>query len=272
MTADQDSFPRRMARTQRFTLGTPRSLTLSPDGLRVVFVRSRSGTERTGLLWSMDRASGHEQLLVDPAALLGADSTEDLSAEERARRERMREGGAGITSYSTDKEVRLAAFALSSRLFVADLVAGGARELPVAGPVIDPRMSPDGSRVAYVANGGLHVVSTHDGSSRTLAEPDGPHVTWGLAEFVASEELERFRGHWWLPDSAGLLVARVDESPVTTWWVADPAHPENDPYPHRYPAAGTPNAEVTLWRIGLDGSRTELGWDRAGFPYLVDVR
>ena len=54
--------------------------------------------------------------------------------------------------------------------------------------------------------------------------------------------------------------------------MADPAHPENDPYPHRYPAAGTPNAEVTLWRIAGDGSRTELRWDRADFPYLVDVR
>ncbi len=130
-------------------------------------------------------------------------------------------------------------FALSSRLFVADLVAGGARELPAAGPVIDPRLSPDGTQVAYVANGGLHVVSTHDGSSRTLAQPDGPDITWGLAEFVASEELERYRGHWWLPDGSGLLVARVDESPVGTWWVADPAHPETEPYAHRYPAAGT---------------------------------
>ena len=183
----------------------------------------------------------------------------------------MREGGAGITSYSVDKAATAAAFALSSRLFLADLLTGGARELPAAGAVVDPRLSPDGQQVAYAAQGALHVVSTHDGSSRTLAEPDGEDVTWGLAEFVASEELERYRGHWWLPDSSGLIVARVDEAPVGTWWVADPAHPATAPYPHRYPSAGTANADVTLWLVGLDGSRTELRWDRAAFPYLLQV-
>ena len=260
-----------MARTQRFTLGIPRACTISPDGARVVFVRSVSGSARTGLLWSIDVATGDETLVVDPAVLLGDGSGEELSAEERARRERMREGGAGITSYSTDKAATAAAFALSSRLFLADLVTGGARELPAAGAVVDPRLSPDGRHVAYAAHGALHLVSTHDGSSRALAEPDGEDVTWGLAEFVASEELERYRGHWWLPDSSALLVARVDEGPVGTWWVADPAHPATAPYAHRYPAAGTPNADVTLWLVRLDGSRTELRWDRAAFPYLLQV-
>jgi dipeptidyl-peptidase 4 len=268
---DGASFPRRMARTQRFTLGTPRAFTLSPDGDRVVFLRSVSGTARTGLLWSMDATTGEETLLADPVELLDAGADETLSHEERARRERMREGGAGITSYSTDKAVRLAVFALSSRLFVADLIVGGARELPAVGPVIDPRLSPDGSQVAYVANGGLHVVSTHDGSSRTLAQPDGPDVTWGLAEFVASEELERYRGHWWLPDGSGLLVARVDESPVGTWWVADPAHPETEPYAHRYPSAGTANALVTLHHRALDGTGHDYLADDDALTYLVKV-
>ena len=38
-----------------------------------------------------------------------------------------------------------------------------------------------------------------------------------------------------------------------------------------YPAAGTPNAEVRLFVIGLDGSRTEVSWDRARYPYLARV-
>ncbi len=268
---DPDSFPRRLARTARFTLGTPKAFTVSPDGERVLFLRSRSGIERTGLLWSLDVTRGSETLVVDPKPLLGAEVGETLSAEEQARRERMREGGAGITAYSTDTAVRLATFALSSRLFVADLLAGGVRELPVAGPVVDPRLSPDGATVAYVANGALHIVSTHDGSSRTLAASEDPEVTWGLAEFAASEELGRYRGHWWLPESSSLLVARVDQGPVQTWWVADPAQPGTEPYAHKYPAAGTPNAEVTLWLTTLDGHLTELVWDHETFPYLVEV-
>jgi hypothetical protein len=34
------------------------------------------------------------------------------------------------------------------------------------------------------------------------------------------------------------------------------------------PAVGTANAEVTLWIAGLDGSRTEAGWDRGAFEYV----
>ncbi len=270
VTSPSDTFPRQMARTARFSLGVPRAFTVSQDGQRVVFLRSRSGTDRTGLLWSLDVTTGEETLLVDPASLLETQD-EALSPEERARRERLREGGAGVTSYATDQATTTAAFALSSRLFTADLRDGTTRELPAAGAVIDPRVSPDGRWVTYVATGGLHVVATDGTGGHPLAESAAASETWGLAEFVASEELGRYRGHWWLPDSEGLLVAHVDNSPVQTWWVADPAHPESQPHPHRYPAAGTNNAEVRLWRVALDGSRTELAWDREAFPYLVDV-
>ncbi len=276
--AVDESFPRLMARTARFTLGVPRGLTLSPDGRRVLYIRSRSGTSRTGLLWSMDLATGDETLVVDPTELLGMESSEQLSAEERARRERMREGGAGITAYSTDREARTVAFALSSRLYVAELdpsETGGpqVRELVAKGAVIDPRMSPDGRYVAYAADRGWHVISV-DGTDSTDVTPaeDEPDVSWGLAEFAASEELERYRGHWWLPDSSAALVARVDEAPVQTWWVADAAQPSVQPHKHRYPSAGTANADVTLWTVDLTGQRRELRWDRSSFPYLVDVR
>jgi len=41
-----DSFPRRSARTARFTLGAPRAFQVSADGERVTFLRSSSGTDR----------------------------------------------------------------------------------------------------------------------------------------------------------------------------------------------------------------------------------
>src|SRR5215472_7712253 len=40
-----DSFPAQLARTQRFTLGVPRSFQISPDGSRVAFLRSRGGAD-----------------------------------------------------------------------------------------------------------------------------------------------------------------------------------------------------------------------------------
>ncbi|MDQ8702313.1 prolyl oligopeptidase family serine peptidase [Streptomyces sp. LHD-70] len=279
--APKPSFPRRHARTQRFSLGAPRAFTVSPDGSRVVFLRSRSGTDRETVLWVLDldtaaRTEPAERVAADPAALLHG-AGEQLSTQERARRERSRESGAGIVGYATDAAVELASFALSGRLFTAELRAGTARELPVPGPVIDPRPAPDGRHVAYVSGGALRVVGAEGEDDRALAEPDpGPGgapgtVAYGIAEFIAAEEMGRSRGFWWSPESDRLLVARVDDAPVRRWWIADPAHPDREPSPVAYPAAGTPNAEVRLCVLGLDGSRTEVEWDRARYPYLARV-
>ncbi|MEU2587708.1 prolyl oligopeptidase family serine peptidase [Streptomyces avermitilis] len=274
MTTEPLSFPRRQARTQRFTLGAPRAFTVAPDGSRVVFLRSGSGTDRAQKLWVLDLPDGRERLAADPGALLGG-ASEHLSPQERARRERSREGGAGIVAYATDTALELASFALSGRLFTAELRAGTARELRVPGPVIDPRPAPDGRHIAYVAGGALRVVGAEGEGDRALAEPepaaDAATVSYGLAEFIAAEEMGRSRGFWWSPDSDRLLVARVDDAPVRRWWISDPAHPEREPQRVAYPAAGTDNADVRLFVIGLDGARTEVVWDRARYPYLAHV-
>lgn len=270
MTTEPDSFPRRHARTQRFTLGAPRAFTVAPDGSRVVFLRSNSGTDRANSLWVLDTADGGERVAADPRALLGG-AEEHLSPEERARRERSREGGAGIVGHATDAAVELASFALSGRLFTAELRAGTARELPVPGPVIDPRPAPDGRHVAYVAQGALRVVGAEGEGDRALAVPESDDVTYGLAEFIAAEEMGRSRGFWWSPQSDRLLVARVDDTPVRRWWISDPAHPDREPHHVPYPAAGTSNAEVRLFVLALDGTRTEVSWDRGRYPYLAHV-
>ncbi|MFE7229370.1 alpha/beta fold hydrolase [Streptomyces sp. NPDC057596] len=268
MTTEPVSFPRRHARTQRFTLGAPRAFTVAPDASRVVFLRSGSGTDRANSLWVLDLDDGAERMAADPRALLGG-ASEHLSAEERARRERSREGGAGIVGYATDTAAELASFALSGRLFTAELRAGTARELPVPGPVIDPRPSPDGRHVAYVTAGALRVVGAEGDGDRALAEPESEGVAYGLAEFIAAEEMHRSRGFWWAPESDRLLVARVDDTPVRRWWISDPAHPGREPSRVPYPAAGTPNADVQLFVFGLDGTRTEVLWDRSRYPYLA---
>ncbi|MEU6557381.1 prolyl oligopeptidase family serine peptidase [Streptomyces sp. NPDC046915] len=270
MTTEPVSFPRRHARTQRFTLGAPRSFTVAPDGSRVAFLRSHSGTDRANSLWVIDVVDGGERVAADPRALLQG-ASEQLSPEERARRERSREGGAGIVGYATDAAVELASFTLSGRLFAAELRAGTARELPVPGPVIDPRPAPDGRHVAYVVGGALRVVGAEGEGDRALAEPESEGVTYGLAEFIAAEEMSRSRGFWWSPRSDRLLVARADDTPVGRWWIADPAHPESEPNHVAYPAAGTGNADVRLFVIGLDGARTEVVWDRVRYPYLARV-
>ncbi|MEU5385696.1 S9 family peptidase [Kitasatospora cineracea] len=266
-----DTFPRQYARTGRFTAGAPRSFSVSPDGARVLFLRARPEGRHGNLLWRLDVATGAESVLADPEVLLGG-GTEELSDAERARRERSRETSAGIVGYALDAAGRTAVFALSGRLFAVDTTTGAARELPAAAPLLDPRPSPDGTQVAYATPGGELRVTAADGSGdRLLAGPEGDGISWGQAEFIAQEEMGRTRGYWWAPDGSALLAARVDDTPVRRWWIADPANPGRTPAEIAYPAAGTPNAEVGLWRLGLDGERTEIRWDRAAHPYLARV-
>ena len=258
-----DSFPRRQARTRRFTLGAPRSATISPDGGRVVFLRSRGGSDPVTCLWSLDVATGQERLVADPAALGGSEA--DLPPEERARRERSREQAGGIVAYAVDRDVTTAAFALAGQLHVTGLVDGagdgsGPRTIPTPGGVIDPRPDPTGRRVAFVRGGAVHVHDLGDGTTTALVEPDADTVTVGLADFAAAEEMGRMRGFWWAPDGGALLVARVDTAPVRRWWIADPEHPDRTPVAVAYPAAGTPNALVSLEVVRLDGTRTPVPW------------
>jgi dipeptidyl-peptidase-4 len=270
-----EEFPRQHARTQRFTLGAPRGFTVAPDGSRVAFIRSSAGDDPVGQLWVVDLLTGAERCAADPAEL--GDAGAEGPPEERARRERLRESGGGITAYATDEAVRKAVFTLGGRLFLADLDAdldsGTTGAVALDGAVVDPRLDPAGERIAFVQDGALWVVAVdpEGDEPRQLVGEDDPDVTWGLPEFVAAEEMDRQRGFWWAPDGRTLAVARVDVSGVTTWYVTDPADPAAEPAALRYPSAGTPNAEVTLALVDLDGRRLDISWDRATYPYLANV-
>jgi len=272
--AEQITFPRQYARTQRFTLGAPRAFTLAPDGSRIALLRTKTGADSATCLWTADPVSGALTLIADPVELLSGGGAEQLTEAEQARRERSRQGAAGIVDYSVDGAVGTAVFALSGRLFAADLAKGGVRELAARGPVVDPRIDPSGRQVAYLSGGALRVIGVDGDGDRALAEPDGPepeNVAYGAADFIGAEEFHRFRGYWWSPDGGSLLVARVDESPVPVQYISDPANPTRAPRAVRYPAAGVANAIVELYLIGLDGARTKVEWDRAGYEYVAAV-
>jgi dipeptidyl-peptidase-4 len=298
-----ESFPRQDARTRRFTLGVPRAFRVSPDGARVAYLRTQGGGDPVTCLWVLDVDDGTERLVADPRTLGGPardnGAEADLPPEERARRERVREQAGGIVTYATDKDLTLAVFPWSGRVWMVNLGQPGAgpgnpsaAEVAVTGTALDPRPDPAGKRLAYVSAGALRVTSLAGGGNggggpagggnggggpagertadQVLADPRGAAgVTFGLAEFIAAEEMGRTRGYWWSPDGSALLVARVDETPVHRWHIADPANPERPPAVVAYPAAGTPNAVVSLLLARLDGTAAEVDTGGDAFPYLV---
>jgi dipeptidyl-peptidase 4 len=274
-----DSFPRQQAKTQGFSLGAPRSFQISPDGSRVAFLRSQGGADPVTCLWVLDTGTGRERLAADPATVGAASAA--MTDQEKAIRERTRERAAGIVGFATDAALTVAAFTLAGRVYLADLTepAGpqaspraSPRAVPARAPALDPRPDPSGRRVAYVCDGALRVTELATGADTEIIGPDGqPGLAYGLAEFIAAEEMDRVRGYWWAPDGAALLVARVDNTPVRRWYITDPANPDRPPSEVAYPAAGTANADVSLLLAGLDGSTSPLAWDHRAFPYLVAV-
>jgi dipeptidyl-peptidase-4 len=266
--ATGSDYPRAYARTKRFTLGAPRTFTVSPDGRRVLFLRSRAGDDPVNALWSFEVDAAQERLLFDPRE---AETEAAVSRAELDRRERVGERAGGITAYSTDGEVTNAVFAIGGRLILLDVQTGETFDLRTDVVADDPRLDPTGRRVAYVVDGALRV---HDleGADHVVADEDDPDVTWGLPEFAAAEEMDRIRGHWWSPDGDRLAAARVDVSPVNTWWISDPARPDEPPRAVRYPQAGTDDAIVTLHVFDVRaGEHVDVAWDRQAFPYLGRV-
>ena len=268
MGPSDSDLPSRKGRTGNFRRGQPRSAAVfgGPGDWRVRYLASSGPEDPLLALVELDR-SGGTAVLADPAQLLAAD--EDLPPAEQARRERLREGGAGITGFSSDRTGHRSAFTLSGQLWLAG--GSAAQRLTTGAAVVDPRISPDGSRVAYVGGRDLRVVEVASGADSALCPSRTASQSWGLAEFIAAEEMGRYRGFWWSPDSQRLLVAEVDEDGVDLWWIGDPSQPAAEPRAMRYPAAGTPNAAVRLWLVELDGRRREVQWDREAFPYLAAV-
>ncbi|MEY4687843.1 MAG: Prolyl tripeptidyl peptidase precursor [Verrucomicrobiota bacterium] len=261
---------RDLAETRNYTLGRPVSPQVTPDGKHVVFLRSlpRDPTLR---LFEFDLAANRERELLTPAQLLGG-AEENLSAEEKARRERQRQSLKGFTAYQMSRDGARLLVTLSGRLYLVERATLKVTQLPGTG-WIDPRFSPDGRLVAAAgADRELHVIDAAAGTMRAVTSGASATLSHGTAEFVAQEEMSRSRGFWWSPDSATLLVQQTDESGVEVRHIADPLHPETPPAKYFYPRTGTANAVVRLFLVSREGGAPKpVSWDATAFPYLAHV-
>jgi dipeptidyl-peptidase-4 len=262
---------RQYAATRGFMLGRPVKPQPTPDGSAVLFLRSEARSPKQSL-YEFNVATKQTRELLSPAKLLGG-TEENLSPEEKARRERQRVSAGGFTDYQLSDDGKLVLVSLSGRLYVLERASGRAAELQTGpGPLIDPKYSPDGGRVAYVRDHDVHVYDLATKRDTRVTTGGTREKTHGLAEFVAQEEMHRHSGYWWSPDGKHIAYEEADAAGVEVWYVADPAHPEQPPQSQYYPRPGKKNVAVRLGVVPAAGGATVwVEWDRAKYEYLANV-
>jgi dipeptidyl-peptidase-4 len=260
------------ASTRGFMLGRPASPQPTPDGKSVLFLRAQPRKAKLSL-FEYDVASGRTVELLTPDQILQGGS-ENLSAEEKARRERMRVSTSGFTSFKLNDDGSRVLVSLSGRLYVLDRSTRKTHELKTgAGALLDPKFSPDGTMVSYVRDHDVYVYHLATNKEARVTTGGSGILSHGVAEFVAQEEMGRFTGYWWSPDSKAIAFQETDNKSVEVWRVFDPINPAQEATPFFYPRPGKANAEVKLCVTSLDGgTRTWIVWDRAKYPYLATVR
>ena len=239
-----------------------RSARFSPDGKLVTYLQGSAESKDRLDLWAHDIATGRNALLVDSRSLVADEGT--LSPEEEARRERQRTVAlAGIVDYQFSADSRLLLIPIAGDLFLYDLKAPRAgsavrRLTSTAAAETDARFSPRGRFVSFVREQNLYVIEVATGRETAVTREGAGLVSFGMAEFIAQEEMDRDTGYWWSPDERMIALTRVDESTVDEVERFEIYAETVRVIRQRYPAAGRPNARVDLWVATLAGSATSL--------------
>jgi len=270
--AANEAFLRQYAETYRFSLGRPRSAQVTADGATVLFLRSQPRSFVQDL-YAFDCQTGSERVLLTADKILGG-GTEQLSAEEKALRERLRLAARGIARYDLSEDGSQILVPLSNRLFIIERASGKSTEVKTAMKAFpfDPNLSPDGKTLACVRDGEVYVTDLASGREQKITSGAGGTISNGTAEFAAQEEMDRMHGYWWSPDSRLIAYQQTDTAGMETFHILDPVHPEKEPNVWPYPRCGTKNAIVRLGIVPAAGGETTwIKWDREKYPYLAKV-
>lgn len=251
---------------------TPRGVKLSPDGKWLTVLRARESDKDRYDLWGYERATGQWRMLVDSEKV---GSGKELSEAEKMQRERLRIGSLkGIVNYSWAPDGGAILVPLDGDLYLARLDGSTTRLTNTKEGELNPALSETGKYLSFVRDNRVWVGTVGGAEARPITPEGEPAaISWGTAEFVAQEELDRFTGLWWAPGDQRIAIQRTDESPVGTVVRTAIGADATTVTEQRYPAAGTDNAIVQLFVVDPDGQNRveiDLGADKDFYLARVD--
>jgi dipeptidyl-peptidase 4 len=268
---DAEPFLKRYLETRRFSAGRPARIALTPDGDAAIFLRSPPRSP-VAALYTIDLKSGETRELASAEKLL-AGAPAASTATEQAQLERRRITTRGITGFELSRDGRRLAVSVGGKLYLLERASGAITPLQPGGRPLDLAFSPDGTTLSYVVENDVRLLDLASGAERALTSGGTEDVPHGLAEFAAQEELGRFSGTWWSPDSRWVAWQETDQRAVERFTIHDPLHPERPADTFRYPRAGRANALVKVAvSPAAGGPPVWLAWDREKYPYLGAVR
>lgn len=245
-----------------------RALRVSPDGERVTFLRGRPDNQFQLDLWEYNMKDKTTHRLVDSKKLV---PNENLSLEEKARRERMRTASlSGILSYSWSPDGKQLLVPIAGDLYLVDAAHPDAARKVASGNVIDPKISPKGRYVSFVRDQNLVVIDLSTGKERQLTTDGKDTIHNGEAEFVAQEEMDQKTGYYWAPDDSAIAYRRYDEAQVPVARRFEIFADRTEVIDQRYPAAGDPNVTIDLMIVNpATGAQKKVDLGAEKDIYLV---
>lgn len=248
-----------------------RGAAFSPDGKMLTILRGREDDARTLDLWAYDVATGAARVLVDSRAILP--NASDLSEEEKARRERQRIYDGGIVSYAWDRQGARVLIPLGGDLFAYEFAEARSRRLTETDAFeTDAKLSPQGRYASFIRDDAVYTLDLSSNTEVRISPTSTDTVRFGVAEFVAQEELDRDTGYWWSPDDRFVAFTEIDEAPVKIVERLEFGASGASTIRQRYPFAGTDNVRIALHVADLNRGQTvkvDLGTDPD--IYLADA-
>ncbi len=224
----------------------PKNIKISPDGSHLTFLKPNKDDQKTLDLWTFDTKSGQAEPLVESQVLLKG-KQEVVSEEERARRERKRIQNNGIVEYQWSKQGNQILFPINGDLFLYQLEKKKVVQITNSKEYeIDPRFSPKGHFVSFIRNYNVFIFDVRTQTEKQVTFAGQEDAPMGVAEFIAQEEMGRYRGYWWSPDESYLAITRVDNRPVAKTERFEIYADSVRLVQQRYPKTGATNASVQI--------------------------